>query len=623
MVGFRSVREPETINFPYNGLVLIRGKNGAGKSTIFAGIAHALGYAPFPASKLQNWNEDAPVLNVGLQMQGDAFISVWRGQKPSLHISSGPSDAGVGFNTATVVQEKLNGIFGMAPDMLEALTYRPQRQRGLFINKTDAEKKEFLSSLLKLDRFETAVETSNAKAKELENLFISAHARYTDKVKEYEEAKAACVEPTYVNAEQIADRRIMAEVQVRQKKDLLEKSNRHLEILKQDSYQGVAEILNTDPEVLRLKGIVTQIQGRKDIVLIEISTQRQEEIARISAERRHVYTKIDDLNKLQAGECPTCHRPYDQQPDPAELLKYQSLAAQLQREFTDAMLERTEPRVQKLDSFMAETKDALKRAEIAAVKAFQDKLNEEIVPQTALVSDLQQEIKDLEHARWALGEEWSIEVNQNAIKKYKYDESVKRKESLQRAAGGYQALAQEHDLALKAERDFVRLVGREGFLGAIFDEILAEISAETNRLLAQIPNVSHVTIHFSSDTTTQKNKPKKEIVPIIFINGHRAAFSSGCSGGMQASIEFVVDLAVSEVISRRTGCVPGWMLIDEAFDGMDLDAKTACMEVLQVYAQQKLVLVIDHETTFKEMFAMTLDVQMVDGSTRIRTANAV
>jgi hypothetical protein len=33
------------------------------------------------------------------------------------------------------------------------------------------------------------------------------------------------------------------------------------------------------------------------------------------------------------------------------------------------------------------------------------------------------------------------------------------------------------------EREFIRVAGREGFLGRIFDEVLTEISAEANAIL--------------------------------------------------------------------------------------------------------------------------------------------
>jgi hypothetical protein len=58
--------------------------------------------------------------------------------------------------------------WALPPELLAPLTYRGQKQPGLFLSKTDAEKKEFLTTLLDLGKFEAAVEASQAKVKNLE-----------------------------------------------------------------------------------------------------------------------------------------------------------------------------------------------------------------------------------------------------------------------------------------------------------------------------------------------------------------------------------------------------------------------------------------------------------------------
>jgi hypothetical protein len=68
---------------------------------------------------------------------------------------------------------------------------------------------------------------------------------------------------------------------------------------------------------------------------------------------------------------------------------------------------------------------------------------------------------------------------------------------------------------MNAELDFQKLIGREGFLGAIFDEVLWEISEETNRLLAQFPNTAHVTLYFRSENVTGKGTIQKKILPVV------------------------------------------------------------------------------------------------------------
>ena len=172
-----------------------------------------------------------------------------------------------------------------------------------------------------------------------------------------------------------------------------------------------------------------------------------------------------------------------------------------------------------------------------------------------------------------------------------------------------QARAAEVTGRLAAEEDFLALVGRQGFLGAIYDEVLWEVSDETNRILSGIPNTAHVLVNFKSETLTQKGKISKEIVPVATINGHEAPLKAGCSGGMYGAVELAVDLAVGAVVSRRTGAVPNWVILDEAFEGLGPIEKAGCLEILQSCAADKLILVVDHASEIKEAYPQTIDVE--------------
>ena len=163
---------------------------------------------------------------------------------------------------------------------------------------------------------------------------------------------------------------------------------------------------------------------------------------------------------------------------------------------------------------------------------------------------------------------------------------------------------------LAAEKDFALLIGREGFLGSIFDEIISEISFETNQILAKIPNTSHITFNLHSESTTQKGVIKKNIVPVVTINGFEAPLSSGCSGGMQAAIELAVDMAVNSVISKRTGIIPGWIILDEVFEGLGPVEKEGCLEIL---SKEKLVIIIDHSSETKQMFDKKIEIVYKNG----------
>jgi DNA repair exonuclease SbcCD ATPase subunit len=99
---------------------------------------------------------------------------------------------------------------------------------------------------------------------------------------------------------------------------------------------------------------------------------------------------------------------------------------------------------------------------------------------------------------------------------------------------------------------------------------------------------------------------------VVFIEGQERDLDSSVSGGQYTSIELAVDLAVSRVVSQRLGCNLQWIVLDEAFNGHDPVTKEACMSLLQQYAADKLVVIVDHSSEFKEMFTQEIVVEKRD-----------
>jgi DNA repair exonuclease SbcCD ATPase subunit len=169
--------------------------------------------------------------------------------------------------------------------------------------------------------------------------------------------------------------------------------------------------------------------------------------------------------------------------------------------------------------------------------------------------------------------------------------------------------------AFAEESDFA--AGLRAFLGGLFDEVLAEISSEANDILRSLRNVATTTVTFVSDKVTEKGAVKQQIRPVIIKNGIEMDFEVELSGGQGTSVELAVDLALARVIGRRTGHHPGFMILDEAFEGMDLAVKETCLEVLQKAAQDQLIFIVDHASELRDAFTGFLDVESSNEISRI------
>jgi DNA repair exonuclease SbcCD ATPase subunit len=153
-----------------------------------------------------------------------------------------------------------------------------------------------------------------------------------------------------------------------------------------------------------------------------------------------------------------------------------------------------------------------------------------------------------------------------------------------------------------------KLLGRTGFMGNIFDEILTDIQVRTNDMLSYYPNAGHLTVEINSNKLVKsKGTTKKEISVNISNNGILTSIDD-VSGGQQAGIELCSDLAIAEAIKARSGKALQWVCLDEVMDGLGLSEKEAVIEMIKQRVKG-LVLIIEHSSEIKESFDNVITVE--------------
>lgn len=173
--SFRSYVEPQELVFEQTGLHLISAPSGYGKTALMQAIAFALRYPNEPpATEHQSWPwlTTSPMA-VELSLLNDLTeLEIRRGQKPLLRVGDAPA-----ITSAKTIEAEFPLRLGIDPKVLKALTYRPQKQGGFFLSKTDSEKKAFLTEVLSLGRLEEEVAATTANVGRLEKDRALAEAR--------------------------------------------------------------------------------------------------------------------------------------------------------------------------------------------------------------------------------------------------------------------------------------------------------------------------------------------------------------------------------------------------------------------------------------------------------------
>jgi DNA repair exonuclease SbcCD ATPase subunit len=650
--AFRSFVEQQSIDLPPNGLVLINGHNndsgsssGSGKSSVHLAISYAFGYCPYYEKDLQSWlTEDEIQVELALT-SNEGPIVIKRGRETSLQTPSFKKKGIV-----KLVNDAIVGLSGIPPDLLSILTYRQQRTRGAFLLLPNKEKREFLSKILNLEQIEPVIEKSIRRLNELDKYIDSQTTTIgvlTGQVSPVEdvqlrnsEAQVAKIEKLTVEKANLEYHKAIFSNEIREigniKKQInarifgkVNESSKHPSILEISSLidKKHAEIDNeiqlVEAQKLELKSKVEY--HNRCIKASELSARN------LSAHELNVKTLKHKISLLQAQKCSTCGQAWEDQKllettindlGLAELYAVQSHKSQ---ELIDENLSAKNIIQNQLMGFKSDKLDSLRNELKYFETQKQEKLRElsegflkekelflnkqrsdlQVVEQEDydVISKLQpilQREQDIRNEVLRLeGEIASIERENKSLVDFRNRE-LKRNEGLSAKIRVESERLKRAQDEIAVESDLSDLL--KGFLNSIFEEVLNEIADEANTMLRLIPNVQNVSMQFVTESLTLKNTVKQEPKAIFYKNGHQIPMDSGLSGGQFTSVELAMDLAVGEVIGRRMGVVPGWLILDEPFEGHSILEKEACLDFLKEVAKDRLVFVIDHSSEIKDSY---------------------
>lgn len=606
--NFRSFEGSHTIEFDDTGLYLIRGTNkdsrgesGSGKSTLFLAIAYALDYAPYAATELRTWlNEEPMYVELELKTE-DGPVTIHRGDKLWMMIqeleNGKPKNKKV--TSAKGVAEKLDTICGMNKKMREAITYRKQRTFGLFLSKTDTQKKEFLVELLGLHWVEKAIEdavklVSDAiKEKGAQFPIVEAYSSIVDRLKSQIPEE---VIHTWEKEELTIDDL------TKQIKSLAEERQKLIVGLKYPLFSYDYSVIESQAKLLEQCRVRLQRNGQPEI--------------QIQSAQREIFRLQSETSKLFDSKCPRCDRQWN---EAIEQLENNSLEIKIQ----ETRLKDAEEKLSRVNLLKTAEKnlnadlESKKKAALDAERAY----NNEVTILSTSKREQIQSIDDISYGiatsissyRNIISERQKEMEGNKRLRKYACDSLAKSESDLIQAGIKYGHLAKIH----QQETDYLHML--RGFLGQIFAEVLQEISEETNRILANLPNASKVSMRFDTNRETNEGKTRNEITPVANFGGREWPLESGASGGMFTSIELAVDLAVGNVIARRTGVELAWLILDESFaNGSDKVTKEGCLEILKQYSDNKLIMVVEHASEFKEFFSKVIEIEFENERSRIK-----
>lgn len=575
--GFRSFSERQRVDFPEKGMILISGKyrgnlvsSGSGKSSVVEAIAFALDICSIPATELKCWYNKNIYVKLGIT-DGKNTIEIERTPKLNL-IINGESWS----ELSGGAKEKLYSILGLSPEILAQVSYRQQREKGIFLNSTDGELKKFLTKTLNLELLELEADKFAKKASLLQ-ISIETHKRDIDNLE-------SLVETSKVDEEDI----------FKAQKELQLASESLSKISANDNSEIDAKIQQLNAENSFLNQKINEIQNEINKLITLAAKVDSVKKENASIKERIIELK-SQLDKLKNNICHTCERHWED-------------------DKVNFNVKNKEQTIESLIFTLKGNIDYIKNSEIAISTINNLKLESNQIKEKQI--EINNEKQKLSIEKGTLGAPLTMAIQVKNLAESALTSLMSKRQTYENITKKIQQTKQ--NLALdEAEYEInyycAKSLGKNGFLAFIFEETLVGIQNRSNEIIKNVPNIESFSLDISTTKTTKTTKSvKEEIKKSILKNGFEISFKS-LSGGQQAAMELATDLATAKEIKQKAGSGIGWIMLDESMDGLGTTEKQAAIEIIKEKFDGQII-IIDHSTEVKEAFTQVIEVEY-DGKT--------
>lgn len=201
------------------------------------------------------------------------------------------------------------------------------------------------------------------------------------------------------------------------------------------------------------------------------------------------------------------------------------------------------------------------------------------------------------------------------IKKGQLQERIEAKSSVVRKIEENKTSRTKLDHERRLLKELIQAFGKTGIQALILENSAIEIEKIANNLLSKITD-DKVSIQIVTQKENKDGSIAEAFDIIITDEFHSSPFNM-YSGGEKFRIAFVIRIALSTLLARRSGVKIPAIFYDEAFQDLDADGVDKLMVIFAELSKEfRYQLVITHQTELKSQFNDVITVvKTKDGST--------
>lgn len=566
--------ESVKVDISGTGLTLIRGVNGAGKSSIW----DALSWCIFGSTVRGLTNNDiinrAAGENCGviteLNVNGHDFvISRYRKDEEFgdrlIFTKDGKT---VELGTRDMTQQRLLEELGIDFELFRCTILFAQEESFNFVSETDKRQKEILSKVKRVN-FDDYLINSRRRLKDIDAgvaeyktkiAVLQSHV-IEDPAAEFKEDSEAWETERSATIKERKTRIAELKIQIKELEPKLNDDSK-LRELAQKIEKKIGTLRESRSKIREKRDISQRKIGFLSGRLLEISKVDKESDCPVCLQaisREHLKKHVDEVN-ASLKECN------------AKMSEIDSEADKLTADIDELSTKQESLRVRLADQMRISSGIAVLKVEI-------EKAEKTVADQMAMSNPFDSKVAE-------------------AIEKQK-----KIKSKLKELTA---SIAEAEELAPYVqfwERGF----SDKGMKSFIFDSLCATLTAKSNAYLG-IMSENFLTITFDTQTQLKTGEIREKFECAVLADGDKVPFKS-YSGGEKTRISLAVDMALADIMSDSYGSRFNFIVFDEQDQFLDASGRDHYFNLLKQRAKTQRVFVVSHDSELSSRFPETWTVK--------------
>lgn len=566
------------IDYGSSGITLIDGwnhdddsANGAGKTAILNAQTFGLfGKLPrkISASEILRHDTKNGYVSITLEASNGDIISVTRHRPKKTEFI-------VNNISVDMTQEEFEDKIGLSYDQYLICAYSAQIESEKFILLNDSDKKNFILKLMNLDKFNIYKKIADNKLKELSN-----------KKQEIEKTIIQCKSKLSVYKEKIID---VDDINLKITK--LNTSELESDIKKLSSILA-PNCEEYDKSYREVDSQLNNLESQESEVL------KLKTILKLKAEQ---YEKLSNVKQSSVVNCPNCDHKIVL--TGSEAVSLQDIINQRKQEQKELKHEISEL-VDKINSF-----PSIKDAKYKLKEKRQD-----------IIERKNKELHSYNKTQQKISELKSLIL----LRKTQIDTL---KQSLEENQNNQNKINQLEDLIKNADKVLIKVSKDIEIISAI-SHALSPTGAPAYMVDSVVELINKNIISFveqiwpGADYSIQSFKENKngdmvaKFSEKLIILGKERSIGS-LSNGEFRCLCIATDLAIINVVESMFGIKINPIVFDEPFEGLDSSNRERAVQMLEMFAESRQVIIIDHASEAKAMFSDIIKIEKKDGISRL------